>query len=184
MNLERFVLFLGGALCIAAFFFPFVVLTIKPAVEVQGLSVEVSQTVSVPVSGFEMVRAGIDIWQQKESLSEYPGLSEAWAEAQKLLGAKQWGLLAGIGLVLLGPVLFGLYGLMYVLRSLFKRQYNNGIFPLLIYTGACWAFFFFAGKSLWVGNNFFSMAGLGYWLALGGMLAAAFSLFFEKSSAK
>ncbi len=172
MNLERIVLTLGGIAIIAAFFLPY--LQFKKAFT-EAYKMEVS------ISGMSMVQTGLEFAEvvpgnTGEGMLDF--VKKGWKDSQNF---QQLGALIGFIFVLIGPFIFLLYSLGYVFRGLTGRQYKRGIFFTIVYTGISWLTFYLLGNDLGISLNFFSMAGPGFWVAFGGMFAAAMSLFFSKS---
>lgn len=181
MNLERITLLLAGLVGIAAFFMPF--LHLQP----EGLG---KNLVNVDVSGYSYVMTVLDA----ADVQEYPEgrallevVGEFFENSQKIENKALW---AGVMVVLTGPIFFLLYSLGHLFRGVAGQSYKRGIFFTLLFTAFAWAvFFFLSDKSniefgaLEIGPkfNFFKMAGLGFWMAAGSVLGAAFSLFFSKN---
>lgn len=108
----------------------------------------------------------------------------------KLGGPEAYGITAMLAVVFLGPFMFAIYGLSYVLKALARKQYKRGIFINLLYMGVAFLTFFLIqekssvsilGLDIGAKMNFFKMAGMGYWVSFSGMMVAAFSLFFGKT---
>lgn len=188
MKLEQFVLTLGGIAIIVAFFLPYLTLNLNPiawdgvkteiklndekSIKIDGLD---GLNREVQVSGYSMTQTALnkaDVIQEGIDNGWMDWIWNAWKENAS--GNAQLKV-AGLAFVLAGPFIFLFYALFYVIKGLAGRQYKRGVFFTLLFLGASWAIF----KYL-LGFNFFEMAGLGFWVAFGGMLAAAFSLFFER----
>ncbi|MEL6673974.1 MAG: hypothetical protein AAFR61_17355 [Bacteroidota bacterium] len=177
MKLDRIFLILSGLLCVAAAFFPF----FHSSYLLDG---------HMSPSGYNYVMAtlgqfGVVSFEQGTSLPDM-----IWNLFNSASQPMDYLMLAGLGLVLAGPVIFALYGLGYILRGLRGKQYRNGIFFAILFLGLSWATLYFLSpemvSTLFGGDrdtpiNFFGLAGLGYWMGFGGMIAAAFSLFFAKN---
>ncbi len=173
MKLEKIILFLGGAACIGAFFLPY--LTFPPNLTVSGYS----ETM--------LILDYLDVVEDKKAdilVDSFSTFYESFA------GPKGKGILTMLVVVLLGPFFFAIFGLSYVIKALFGKQYKRGIFLNLLFMGFAWVTIYMINQEmtfnvlgLEVGTNlqFFRMAGLGYWLGFGGMILAAFSLFFGKT---
>ena len=166
MKLERLVLLMAALAIFAAFFLPYMSLNTPMG--------------TAEVSGISMVQSGLEMADVMEkpggdTLLEFIG--DYWAKAADF---KDLGALIAILLTCLGPVFFGLYALGYLYRALAGKSYKRGIFFTLLFTAFSWAVFYFVGKNYGIELSFFSMAGPGYWVGAGGMLAAALSLFFSK----
>jgi hypothetical protein len=181
MNLERIILTLAGAVGIAAFFFPF--LRLQP----DGLGEKV---LDIPVSGYSYTLTALDaaeVYDYPEGKHLLEVVGELFQNSEKLENKALW---AGVMLVLTGPIFFVLFSLGHFIRGLAGKPYKRGIFFALLFTGFAWLIFFLlSGKSnvevlgheIGLQFNFFKMAGLGFWMAAGSVLAAAFSLFFSKN---
>ncbi|GAB4422556.1 MAG: hypothetical protein OHK0039_38650 [Bacteroidia bacterium] len=181
MKLEQTILTLAGVAGIAAAFLPFV------HYEPQMLGVQLGET---QVSGYTFVRALLDefgVLPFEEGRVAMEAFQQGWSHAGGIKGYAQ---LSGLVLILAAPLIFVLYSIGYVVRGLAGKQYKRGIWFNLVFPGLAWAILYWISKdhSVTILNqeiglklNFFSMAGLGYWVAFGAMMAAAFSLFFEKS---
>lgn len=171
MKLEKVVLFLGGAACLAAFFLPYLTFA--------GQS----------VSGLSMVMATLDA----SGVVDQPGASTLLDGLLQIFGQfsspKDYALLGMLAIVLFGPFMFAIFGLFYLVKSLIGKQYQRGIFLNLLFLGFAWLTFFLIGKysSLQIiqllgdSLSFFQMAGPGFWVGFGGMILSAFSLFFGKT---
>ncbi len=171
MKLEKVVLFLGGAACLAAFFLPYLTFA--------GQS----------VSGLSLVMASLDaagVVDQPGGSTVVDGLLQVFNQFNSV---KDYALLAMLVVVLFGPFMFAIFGLFYVVKSMIGKQYQRGIFLNLLYLGFSWLTFFLIAKysSLQVIHmlgdslSFFQIAGPGFWVGFGGMILAAFSLFFGKT---
>jgi hypothetical protein len=149
------------------------------------LSLEVAGQDVVQLSGYSMVET---LLSKFEIIQE--GIDSRWADMlwnswmENADGTAKAGV-AGFLLVMAGPFIFTLYALGYVFRGLAGKQYKRGIFFTLLFLGASWAIFYFLSKPTFgFEMSFFKAAGPGFWVAFGGMLAAAFSLFFERGGKK
>lgn len=179
MKLEKILLTLGGLAGITAFFLPY--LTFSKSI----LGLEV---LNASMSGYSLSRSLLDAF----GILGYEGSQTAWKVLQEVMqtanGTEGYLSLAGLIFVFAGPFLFLAYSLGYFFRGLMGRQYKHGIFFTLIYAGLSWLTFYLIsttqtttqlmGLDVGVKLEFFSMAGVGFWVAVGGMLVAAFSLFF------
>ncbi|MDP5170702.1 MAG: hypothetical protein NWR72_10690 [Bacteroidia bacterium] len=172
MKLEKIVLLIGGLACVGAFFLPFITVA------------------SQPISGYTEVMTTLDYFDVVEYKNSEWAIDLFKNGFGNFADLKGYGLLAMLVVVLLGPLIFGLYGLSYIIKALAKRQYKRGVFVNLLFMGFAWLTFYLIqeqntvnvlGMEIGATLNFFKMAGIGYWLAFGGMMAAAFSLFFGKT---
>lgn len=173
MNLERIVLTLSGLAIVAAFFLPYMHIRLEVA---EGVSIG-----EVTVSGLSIVQTGLDaagVLPDASAKTLVDFLGKAWNGTENM---QEIGLVTGLMFVMAGPFIFLLYSLGYLFRGLAGRQYKRGIFFTIAYTGIAWLVCWLLGRELEMSLNFFRMAGLGFWLAFGGMFAAAFSLFFAKN---
>ncbi len=178
MKLEKIVLILSGFAIIAAFFLPYLTLEVKPTILGQEIPLENAQA-QIQVSGFSMTQT---VLNKTDVIKE--GVDNGWADwlwnSWKENASENAQLkVAGLLFLLAGPFIFLIYALGYIIRGLAGKQYKHGVFTNLLYLAASWAICKFL-----LDLNFFSMAGLGYWVAFGGMMAAAFSLFFERGVKK
>lgn len=185
MKLEQFVLTLGGIAIIVAFLLPYMTLNLNPLawegniteqVKIEGLD---ALNRKVEVSGLSMTET---ILNKAEVIEE--GIDNGWVDwlwnawTENASSNSQLKV-AGLLFVLAGPFIFLFFALGYLFRGITGKQYKRGIFFTLVFLGASWAIFKFL-----LGFSFFEMAGLGFWVAFGGMLLAAFSLFFERGGKK
>ena len=113
-------------------------------------------------------------------------MGELWSNTAD---GKDLALVVGFILVMSGPLYFLSYSIGYLIRGLRGKQYQRGIFFTIVYIGVAWLVFYLLGQQnsgklfgleTGIPFNFFKMAGIGCWLAIGSMVAAAFSLFFAK----
>lgn len=172
MKIEKVVLLLGGLACLSGFFLPYLTLG------------------NQSISGFDETMAIVDYFtpvEQEQGDWAWDLLSNTF---DSITGAKGYGLLAMLAIVLLGPFIFAIYGLSYVIKALAKKQYKRGVFVNLLFMGFAWLTFYLfqeqnsvsvLGMDLGAKLNFFKMAGIGYWVMFSGMMVAAFSLFFGKT---
>lgn len=116
--------------------------------------------------------------------------NSTWNLTKSIQEPLDYATVGGVFLVLALPVIFLLFFLGYIIKALRGKQYANGIFLTLLSLGIAWASFHFLsptsaqalfGTEIETPLNFFSIAGTGFWLAFGSMVAAAFSLFFSKN---
>jgi hypothetical protein len=187
MKLEQFVLTLGGIAIIVAFLLPYVTLNLNPtAWDVIPSEIKINDTEikidnisaldsEVEVSGLSMTQSLLNKADVIEEGIDNGWLDWIWNAWQENASSNTQLKVAGLLFVLAGPFLFLLYALGYLFRGLTGKQYKRGVFTTLLFLGASWAIFKFL-----LGFNFFEMAGPGFWVAFGGMLLAAFSLFFER----
>ncbi len=169
MRLEQIILTLAGIAIIAALFLPYLTL------QVAGQEVMTISGVSIAQSGLE----------KAEVIADLPGDSLVdflWDTFNETTTTKERMSVIGLIFICLGPIIFALYALGYIFRGLRGKQYKRGIFFTLLFTAAAWLIFKFLGAQLGTEFSFFSMAGPGFWVAFGGMLAAAFSVFFERGA--
>lgn len=172
MKLEKVVLLIGGLACVAGFFLPYLTLA--------GQS----------VSGYGETMTLLDYFDVVEYKNGEWAIDLFTNNLDNLGGVKEYGVTAMIAIVLLGPFIFALYGLSYIIKALARKQYKRGVFVNLLFMGFAWLTFFLIqeqstvsvlGMDIGAKLNFFKMAGLGYWVAFSGMMVAAFSLFFGKT---
>lgn len=113
-----------------------------------------------------------------------------WNLSKSITTPADYATVGGVLYVLALPVLFIFFFLSYLFKALRGKQYSNGIFITLLSLGIAWAAFYFLspasahalfGVETEGSLNFFAIAGPGFWLAFGSMIAAAFSLFFAKN---
>ena len=176
MKLDRTVLILSGLTGVAAFFLPFINHDYLLGGEMAASGYNYVMT-SLDASGTLSFEEGRNIWSLFQEYIQSAGSPADYAA------------IAGTLFTLAGPLIFLIFSLGYIFRALRGKQYRNGIFLSLLFLGIAWASFHFLGTSpaqtLFPDApegtlNFFGMAGLGFWLAFGSMIAAAFSLFFAK----
>lgn len=180
MKLDRIVLVLAGLGGIAAFFLPF----FHFKASVLGLNVA-----DFNMSGFDYVAAllnNFDVISYPEGKKILRFVGELWSNTSD---GQDLALMIGFLLILSGPIYFLTYSLGYVIQGIRGKQYQKGIFFTIIYVGVAWLVFYLMGQQnsgqlfgleTGIPFNFFKMAGIGCWVAIGSMLAAAFSLFFAK----
>lgn len=184
MKAEQSMLTLAGIAGIAAFFLPY----IQFEQSILGISL-----VDTYVSGLTYTRSALDA----TGVLPYEGgrtfvalLQELWTNAQSW---QDYGTVAGLLVVISGPIFYLLYSLGYLFRGLFGKQYKRGIFFNFIYMGASWGICKWItathstevlGKQLGLNLNFFANAGLGYWIAFAAVIVAGFSLLFEPKRGK
>ena len=177
MKLDRIVLILSGLAGIAAFFLPFINQDYLLGGEMAASGYNYVMT-SLDASGTLEFEEGRNTWNL------------VWDFIKSAGSPADYAAIAGTLFTLAGPFLFLLFSFGYIIRGLRGKQYRNGIFLSLLFLGIAWASFYFLGASpaqtlftdaLETPLNFFSMAGLGFWLAFGSMITAAFSLFFAKN---
>lgn len=189
MKLEQFVLTLGGIAIVVAFFLPYLTLNLNPTawdgitqteikldddhkIKIEGID---ALDRKVAISGLSMTETALrkaDLIEEGIDTGWMDWIWNAWTENATSNSQMK---VAGLAFVLLGPFIFLLYALGYLFKGITGKQYKRGVFSTLLFLGASWAIFRFL-----LGFNFFDMAGLGFWVAFGGMLTAAFSLFFER----
>lgn len=172
MKIEKVVLLIGGLACIAGFFLPYLSMG------------------NQSISGFGETMTVLDYFDLVEYKNGDWALELFTNNLESIADVQGYGLLAMLAIVLLGPLIFALYGLSYVIKALAKKQYSRGVFVNLLFMGFAWLTFYLLqehnsvnvlGMDLGAKLNFFKMAGLGYWVAFSGMMVAAFSLFFGKT---
>ncbi|MEM6631290.1 MAG: hypothetical protein AAF694_16525 [Bacteroidota bacterium] len=174
MKLERIVLLLGGLTILGSFILPYFELDS-----------------SLTTGDSSLTLTGVDIFQtilNQFGAMDFPGgvpliefAAEKWNTAE---GFEGLGLVAGLLAVMGIPLWFGSHALGYIFRALRGRQYSHGIFFSLLFLGFAWLMFYLWGGALGTSLNFFHMARIGFWVGFGGMLLAAFSLFFENAARK
>lgn len=172
MRFEQIALLLGGLAIIGACFLPFIELS----GEMLGPGAN-----STKVSGMSVVQAildktGVQSYSEGQDLMNF--FQSKWSDPNTSI--QQKGLLGGIWIILFGPLFFALHALGYIFKGLRGKQYSRGIFFTLLFVGLGWLIFWLFGKEDGQSYNFFSTVQTGFWVAIGGMLLAAFSLFFEK----
>ncbi|RMG71940.1 MAG: hypothetical protein D6722_06090 [Bacteroidetes bacterium] len=182
MKLEQSLLVVAGIGGIAAFFLPFFTL------ETQVLGIKLAET---SVSGYSLVRAALNHWDilpYEPGKLAFTALVEAWQQASQ---PKQFLQLGGLSLMVLGPVIYLLYSLGYLVRGLAGKQYQRGVWFNFLYMGLGWGYFFWIsrdhslqllGQEIGPKLNFFTLASFGYWIAFASVMIAAFSLIFEPRS--
>lgn len=179
MKLEQSLLVAAGIGCIAAFFLPFF------TVETQVFGLKLAES---SISGYRLTRAALDyaeLLPYDSGQVAFTALVEAWQQTSQ---PKQLAQLAGISFLLLGPLLYLLYGLGYLFRGLTGRQYQRGIWFNFLFMGLGWSLLYWIsqdysakllGQEVGLSLSFFSLASFGYWIAFASVLVAAFSLIFE-----
>ncbi|MDX1909616.1 MAG: hypothetical protein SF053_21435 [Bacteroidia bacterium] len=204
MKPEQTVLTFAGLLGIVAFFLPFI------KVEIPILNTTVFQ-----YSGFSVTEDIVEIVQQQQVSDtlvlgkENNLVSTLITLWQNTDSVKDKGALAGIMFLVVGPLLYALFAVWYVLRGVFGRQFKFGIGFNVLFLALGWAIFYGITQG-YLGNifgkmgetsldlgiglnldlapkvdlslNFFKLAGIGFWLAFASIWIAGFSLLFEKSS--
>ena len=175
MKLERIVLLFSGLVILGSSLLPYFDL---------GSHFTESESSSLAFTGVEIVQTVLNqfdvlAFDKGEGLMNF--LADKWNQAE---GFEGLGLVVGLILVLGAPLWFGLHALGYVFRALRGRQYSHGIFFSLLFLGFGWLIFWLWGSVLEVDANFFYSTRIGFWVGFGGMILAAFSLFFENSSRK
>ena len=175
MKLERIVLLFSGLVILGSSVLPYFNL---------GSQFTEAGTSPLELTGVEIVQTilnqfGVQSFEKGEGLINF--LADKWAQAE---GFEGLGLVAGLILILGAPIWFGLHALGYVFRALRGRQYSHGIFFSLLFLGFGWLIFWLWGSVLEVDTNFFYSTRIGFWVGFGGMVLAAFSLFFENSGRK
>ena len=172
MRFEQIVLILAGLAIICSFFLP--------AFNIPGELLDRDRDLSI--SGYQFAQSILDNFD----VIEYDGgkplekfVGEMWGSMNDF---KDMGLAIGLMFILGLPVYFVLYGLGYMIRGLRGKQYGKGIFFTILTMGAGYLVFRLIGMDQGVSMNFFKVVDLGYWVAFGGMIVAAFSLFFEKKA--
>lgn len=172
MKPEKAILLLGGIACIGAFFLPYL------------------HFGNQSVSGYSLLMSTLDYFDLVDYKNADWAIDLFGKMFGQIAGPKGYGLLAMLVVVLLGPLMFALFGLTYAIKALAKKQYKRGIFINLLYMGFAWLTFYLIqeqntisvlGMDIGAKLNFFKMAGIGYWTAFAGMMVAAFSLFFGKT---
>jgi hypothetical protein len=185
MKTEQTVLALAGLGGIGAFFLPF--LHIQPSLGVLQL-----QNADIQVSGLTVVLSLLDhfhVYSYEKGRVLIELLTQLWGSADW----KNKATAAGLVFILLGPVLYLLYSLGYLIRGLFGRQFKRGVWFNLLFPAAAWGILYWAGQARSVGLgpidvelslklNFFKLAGIGFWLAFASVWVAGFSLLFEKNA--
>ncbi len=175
MRLERIVLLLSGLVILGSFVLPYF--------ELDSQFVN-SENSSLELTGVDVVQTilnqfGVQSFDKGEGLMSF--IQDKWNAAE---GFEGLGLVAGLLLVLGAPIWFGLHSLGYMVRGLRGRQYSHGIFFSILFLGFGWLIFWLWGNVLEDSSTFFQSTRIGFWTGFGGMLLAAFSLFFENMSRK
>jgi len=170
MKLEQIILTISGIAILAALFLPFIALPASMTGEEQSLQLTGLGFVQTLLDQFDLTS-----YDDGEALMGM--VSEKWEQAEDFRGL---GLVIGLLLVLAGPVWFGLHALGYILRGLRGKQYGRGIFFAILFLVFSWLVFWLWGNATGIALNFFNQALMGFWIGFGGMILAAFSLFFEK----
>lgn len=184
MNLERIMLILAGLMGLGAFFLPFL------HFEQQFLGVKLIETT---FTGYNFVLGWLDyldFYQSEMGAKVVEVLVRLWENATELKAKLQ---IAGLLFVLAAPVIYALYCLGYLFRGLMGWSFKRGIWFNLLFMPAAWGIFYWIsqdystqilGRDVGLQLNFFSMAGVGYWLAFAAVFIAGFSLIFEQNKAK
>ena len=183
MKLEQLVLALGGLLGISGFFLPFLHL------DTAQLGLDAGE---ISISGYTYVRGLLDNYglvpfDGDTSWLRWSG--EVWASGSNPLDFVK---AVGLTFTLSLPIIMVIYSLGHFMRGVLGKKYRYGIVINLLFMGLAWGTFFlitmdgnysFLGEQVEESLNFFRLAGLGYWLAFGGIFLAGLSLFFEKKGA-
>lgn len=175
MRFEQFILILAALAIFAGFFLP--------TVSLPGELVDKGgETISV--SGWNLAQSALDQLDVMPQGSEDGTALQAFLEDQwqQMEDFQGMGIIVGFLFVLCLPVFFVLHAVGYLFRGLAGKQYGRGIFFALLTMGLAWVAFRLMGNMVGTPLNFFRTADLGYWLGFGGMIGAAFSLFFESKS--
>jgi hypothetical protein len=167
MKLDRILLLIAGILGITAFFLPFMHLVKLGFIDVNLSGANLFQAL---LEAFELgeFRKGEKIYQ---FLADYALSNE---------GLIDWAGFAGLLFVLLGPLYFLVFGITYLIKGLRGiRGYQRGLVFLLLYTLIAFVGIYFGGQYYKLKINFFNRAGLGYWLAAGGIVLAFLSQYLK-----
>jgi hypothetical protein len=182
MRLEQLMLVIAGLMGLGAFFLPFL------HIEQSFMGAKLMEVV---VSGYSYTTAWLDyfdLYQTGHGKAIIEWLTGLWENASGLKGYAQ---LAGLFMVLTGPVWYALFSLGYLFRGLTGRSFKRGILFNFLFMALSWAVFFWIsqdkrtvilGQEIGLDLNFFSMAGPGYWVAFVAVFVAGFSLLFEKKA--
>ncbi|MDX2286750.1 MAG: hypothetical protein NW241_21470 [Bacteroidia bacterium] len=189
MRLEQLMLVIAGLLGIGAFFLPF--LSFESALF--GV-----QLASVHISGLSLTQSLLDFFKVIEHPEGRAAFDIARAFVEQASSPMDYARIAGGAFILAGPFIYLLYALGYLVRGLAKRQFKRGILFNILFPAAAWAILYFlfrvetpelpAGELLKAVQieiprlNFFTFAGIGFWLAFAGIWIAGFSLLFEKNA--
>jgi|GEM_PF-2187155 len=164
---ERFLLFLAGAAGIGSFFLPFFDLSAFSEGTQAGGYIYVQEALnSFGVAGFEGANA----------------MGSMLSSIQNdLQGGKDYLEIAGLAFILIGPIVYLLLSLGYLIRSISGKSYKRGtgynfIYPLVSFGILYWLSS--SGDLLAPSGsvNFFTSAGLGFWVAFAAVFVAGFSL--------
>ena len=176
-------LILAGLMGLGAFFLPYL------HFEQSFLGVTLIETT---FTGYNFVLGWLDyfdLYQSEAGSQMLDALTRLWENATEMKAKAQIG---GIIFVLAAPLIYALYSIGYLVRGLIGKSFKRGIWFNLLFLPAAWALFYWIsqdysteilGREVGLKLNFFSMAGIGYWLAFAGVFVAGFSLLFEKKSA-
>lgn len=172
MKTQHILLLVAGILGVLAFFFPYLRLMEAKIFDIHLLTIKMSgwQYVEALLDHFDIIDSKrgrklasfiVDMWQNSESFSEVLSFLV-------------------VIYVLIGPIIFLMYGLGYVMRGLAGASYKNGIIFLLTYTFIAWLAFHYTGKHYHIRLNFFQKADWGYWLGCISIVLAAISTLFKR----
>lgn len=180
MRLEQIMLIIAGLAGLGAFFLPFL------HFEQNLLGIKIAEAT---VSGYSYTTAWLDyfdLYQTEHGKAIIDLITNLWENISEPKGYVQ---MAGLFIVLTGPVFYLLLSLGYLFRGLTGRSFKRGVMFNLFFLALGWGIFFWIsqdkstqilGKEVGLDFNFFAMAGPGFWVAFAAVFVAGFSLLFEK----